>query len=139
MTETAGPDWARIRAEYEAGQVPLDELVAAHAIKRNQLNYQRRKEGWILRHPVTSRRGLLKRMLALIERQIARMEQKLTEEPMSATEMRMLESMTKAIDRIGAMEAAEKKASSGRTRMDPELEAIRERLVQRIEELDVEQ
>lgn len=139
MTEAAEPDWARIRAEYEAGEVPIDELVATHAIKRNQLNYHRRKENWTLRNPVTGKRGLLKRMLSLIERQIARMEQKMNEEPMSATEMRMLESMTKAIDRIGAMEVAEKKARPGRVRMDPELEAIRERLVQRIQELDVEQ
>ncbi|WMT91179.1 hypothetical protein [Pelagibacterium sp. H642] len=139
MTEAAEPDWARIRAEYEAGEVPIDDLVATHAIKRNQLNYHRRKENWTLRNPVTGKRGLLKRMLSLIERQIARMEHKMNEEPMSATEMRMLESMTKAIDRIGAMEVAEKKARSGRVRMDPELEAIRERLVQRIQELDVEQ
>lgn len=92
--------------------------------------------------PVTSQqqgRNLLRRMLNLIESQIARLEQKFSEEPMSAAEMRMLETMTKAIDRIAAREAAERKVASKPMQMDPELAAIRDRLVQRIEELDVQE
>jgi hypothetical protein len=77
-------------------------------------------------------------MLGLIEAQITQLERKLLEEPMSATEMRMLESMTKALDKITALEAAEKKVVKKRVRMDPELEAIRERLVDRISKLETE-
>jgi len=142
MTETGAPDWALIRADYEAGKVPIIDLLDTHGIHRNQLNYRRRTEHWKLRRPVASAtrsRTLLRRMLGLMESQIGRLEHKLDEEPMSATEMRMLESMTKAIDKIRTMEAAEKKVRPGRVRMNAELEAIRERLIQRIDELDVEQ
>lgn len=142
MTEAAGPDWERIRAEYEAGEILIADILAAHNVKLNQLNYRRRKEHWTLRMPVTSQqqgRNLLRRMLDLIESQIARLEQKFSEEPMSAAEMRMLETMTKAIDRIAAREAAERKVASKPMQMDPELAAIRDRLVQRIEELDVQE
>lgn len=141
MTETAEPDWARIRVEYEAGEISIADLVANHNIKRNQLNYRRQKGLWALRTPVTGRQrstSLLRRMLGIFASQITRLEHKLNEEPMSATEMRMLESMAKAIERIRDIEAAEKKTSKPRERMDPELEAIRERLAQRIEDLDVE-
>ena len=141
MTETAGPDWERIRVEYEAGEIPLEDIVANHKIKRNQLNYRRQREFWTLRMPVTGRQrstSLLRRMLGIFASQITRLEHKLNEDAMSATEMRMLESMTRAIERIREIEVAEKKVSKPRERMDPELEAIRERLAQRIENLDVE-
>jgi hypothetical protein len=141
MSGTVEPDWDAVRAEYEDSDTPLAQIAAAHGLTLNQLNTRRRKEHWVLRKPGTGRQrrqSLLARMLGLIEAQITQLERKLCEEPMSATEMRMLESMTKALDKITALEAAEKKVVKKRVRMDPELEAIRERLIDRISKLETE-
>ena len=130
-----------MRAEYEDSDTPLAQIAAAHGLTLNKLNTRRRKEHWVLRKPGTGRQrrqSLLARMLGQIEARITQLERKLCEEPMSATEMRMLESMTKALDKITALEAAEKKVVKKRVRMDPELEAIRERLIDRISKLETE-
>jgi site-specific recombinase len=141
MSGTVEPDWDAVRAEYEQSDTPIVQIAAAHGLTLNQLNTRRRKERWVLRNPGTGRQrrqSLLARMLGLIEAQITQLERKLSEEPMSATEMRMLESMTKALDKITALEAAEKKVVKKRVRMDPELEAIRVRLIDRISKLETE-
>jgi hypothetical protein len=141
MSGTVEPDWDAVRAEYEDADTPIVQIAATHGLTLNRLNTRRRKEHWVLRKPGVGRQrrqSLLARMLGLIEAQITQLERKLLEEPMSATEMRMLESMTKALDKITALEAAEKKVVKKRVRMDPELEAIRERLVDRISKLETE-
>ncbi len=141
MSGTLQPDWDAVRADYEQSDIPLTEIASEHGLTLNQLNTRRRKDHWVLRKPGTGRQrrqSLLARLLGLIEAQITQLERKLSEEPMSATEMRMLESMTKAIDKITALEAAEKKIQKKRVRMDPELEAIRERLTDRISRLETE-
>lgn len=141
MSGTVEPDWDAVRADYEETDIPIVEVAAAHGVTLNQLNTRRRREHWTLRNPGVGRQrrqSLLARMLGLIEAQITQLEKKLAEEPMSATEMRMLESMTKALDKITALEAADKKVVKKRVRMDPELEAIRERLIDRISKLETE-
>ncbi|RDE10469.1 hypothetical protein [Pelagibacterium lacus] len=141
MSEPEEPDWAAVRADYEAGGRSVAEVARAHGISRDQLNRQRVREDWILRRPGTGRmrrRNILARMVGLIEAQITQLERKLIEDPMNTSEIRMLESMTKALDRITALSEAENKVARKRVKTDPELEAIRERLSQRISELDVE-
>ena len=142
MTDRSDPDWDAVRADYEAGTVPVNAVAQKHGLSLHQLQTRRRAQGWVGRSKGIGRirrRGLLRRMLGLIEAQITQLETKLESEPMSATEMRMIESMTKALDKITALEAAENKGSNKRVRMDPEHEAIRDRLVQRVQALDVDE
>lgn len=89
------------------------------------------------------RRKLLSRLMALVEGQVAQIEIKREEEPvMSADEMRLLDAMTKTLERVIALSASENKTATTPKRrvqkVDPELEAIRQRLVQRIEKLETE-
>lgn len=140
MTETGEPDWAAVRADYEAGELSVADVAHNHGTTLNRLHHRRRQDKWALRNGRSGRprrRNLLDRLMALIENQISLLEQRTGEDVMSATEMRMIETMTRALDRIMTLETSDKKITPKRVRLDAELLNIRERLAERIAQLDV--
>ena len=140
MTETGEPDWEAVRADYEAGHLLLSEVAHNHGTTLNRLHHRRRQDNWTRRNSKSGRprrRNMLDRLMALIDNQISLLERRTGEDVMSATEMRMIETMTRALDRIMTLETSDKKITPKRVRLDAELLNIRERLAERIAQLDV--
>lgn len=139
MTNHVEPDWAAVRHAYERTNQAVSEIAAEHGMSVDRLHYQRRKENWAMRSPGTGRarrHNVLGRIMLLVEAQVSALETKLEEDgQMSATDMRLLESMTKTLDKLIALQNAHKKAAPKRVRMSPELEAVRQRLIERVQEL----
>ena len=75
MSETAVPDWASIREEYEGRQFLPTVICRRHGISVAQLRYRREMEGWLsARARVPKQADLVARMLKVLEKQIARLE-----------------------------------------------------------------
>ncbi|MCD7059480.1 hypothetical protein [Pelagibacterium xiamenense] len=143
MTELSGPDWDAVRRDYVAGVIDVEEIAARHGITKNQIDYYRAKACWPKRRPGANRPvglDIIRRMIRLIDIQVAALEETMRKAgSMSATEIRTLETMTKTIDRLIAMDVTESgKRARQEQKPDPELEAIRERLVNRIQALETE-
>lgn len=143
MTETAGPDWARIRAEYEAGEIPVRTIAAAHGTTIDMINHRRIREIWRPRR-LWARKGqrrlVVSKLMHLLEKQIAQLETKLeASEVFDMADTKILETMTRTFEKLAEMQDAQNKAETRRTgRLDPELEAVRQKLIRRVEALETE-
>lgn len=143
MTETAEPDWGRIRDEYEAGEIAVRAIAAKHGVTLDRLNHRRVREIWRPRR-LWARKGqrrlVVSKLMHLLERQIAQLEKKLEgNEVFDMADTKILETMTKTFEKLGELQDTQNKAETRRTsRLDPELEAVREKLIRRVEALETE-
>lgn len=143
MTETGEPDWARIRVEYEAGEIPVRDIAARHNTTLDKINHRRAREIWRPRRLWSSRgqrRVVVNRLMHLLERQIAQLEAKLDiNEAFDMADTKIIETMTKTFEKLGELQDSQSRAVKGKSaRLDPELEAMREKLIRRVQELDVD-
>lgn len=134
--------WKAVRQDYEDKQTPVGEIVLRHGVSLDQLHLRRRSEGWRREASAASPARAPKlagRIIALFERQISLIENRVEEEQdMSAADLRLLEAATKTVDKlIEAQKAKDKKDVSGPKpqRLSRELEAVRQRLIERVNEL----
>lgn len=75
MSETAMPDWASIREEYEGRQFLPTVICRRHGITTAQLRYRREMEGWLsARARVPKQADLVARMLKVLDKQIRTLE-----------------------------------------------------------------
>jgi len=130
-------DWAAVRADYESGVGTLAEIRARHAVTQAQLNDRRREEAWTPRRAGSAQASgarLARRLIAMLERIAHGMETKLMAgKDVDPNELRLLDTMVKALERLVALEKASK--APGRTKKiynPAEAAALRERLAERI-------
>lgn len=143
MTETGDPDWAQIRAEYEAGTTPVRTIAARHGVTLDRINKRRAQQIWRPRRLWRSRGGrrmVVSRLMHLLEKQIAQLETKLnSNEAFDMSDTKIIETMTRTFEKLEQLQDAQNKAETGKSaRLDPELEAVREKLIRRVQELETE-
>lgn len=143
MTETGEPDWAQIRAEYEAGEVPVRDVAAAHGVTIDMINHRRVREIWRPRRLWArkgQRRVMVSKLMHLLEKQIAQLEKKLeSNEVFDMADTKILDTMTRTFEKLGELQDAQNKAETRRTsRLDPELEAVRAKLIRRVQAIETE-
>lgn len=141
MNGQGEPDWQAVRADYEAREMTLEEIAARHRTTPSRIGNRRRAEGWPRRSGSKETRAVAieVRILRLIDRQLARLELEFEDKTMSSNEMRLVEAMTKTMDRVIAKETTKTKATEKRIekpRLDPQLVAIRDKLRKRMEDLN---
>lgn len=143
MTETGEPDWALIRDRYEAGEGTVREIAEAFGVGLDVINRRKALEIWRPRRMggrKGQRRAVINRLMHLLERQIALLELKLrTSEVFDMGDTKIIETITKTFEKLDEMQDSQNKAETASTgRLDPELEAVRARLIERVRALDVE-
>lgn len=144
MDETSGPDWDAVRADYEAGEMAVRAIAAMHGVSIDLINRRRVKETWRPRRIWAyrgQRRILVGKLFHLLEKQIAQLEKKLEENgDFDMADTRVLETMTKTFEKLGELQDTvnNKEARKRAARLDPELEAVREKLIRRVEALETE-
>ena len=130
------PDWAAVRADYEGGHGTLAEIRARHGVGQAQLNERRNAEAWTPRRPgsaQTSGARLARRLLSLLEKIAHGMETKLMAgKDVDANELRLLDTMVKALERLIAMEKGDTAPAGKKRGSAVEAAALRAKLVERI-------
>ncbi|SDG37117.1 hypothetical protein [Pelagibacterium luteolum] len=143
MTETGEPDWAMVRADYEAGEISVRAIAEKHSVTLDRINHRKIKEIWRPRRLWTSRgqrRVIINKLMHLLERQIALLEAKLdTNEAFDMADTKLIETITKTYEKLTELQDVHNKAETRKTaRLDPELEAVREKLIRRVKALETE-
>lgn len=131
-----GPDWAAIRRDYEANAVILETVAARHKVSVWSIQYRARRDGWTprLRVPSTDRTRLIGRMMAVLERQIAKLEREAEMKDPAEKEVALLSTMTRTLDKLIALDKANK-ATDGRSAPARDMVALRNKLSERIDRL----
>lgn len=124
--------WAAVKEDYDGG-LTLTAIYRRHGLTKGAFDYHRAHAGWANRNrsPV-NRERLVGRIFALINKHLKAMEKKM--DAGSHADVAVLNQLVGSLGRLIRFEAASAKASRV---ADPtaDLEDIREKLVQRIEEL----
>jgi hypothetical protein len=130
MSETAMPDWATIRLEYE-GRLFLPAVICRrHGITPTQLRYRRQIEGWLsARARVPRQADLVARMLKVLEKQIKTLEAAV-DEPIEK-QVKALADSVKTLDNLIKQGAAKPNAEPA-SRKD--MTDLRAKLVKRMEQ-----
>ena len=107
-------DWARVREVYEAGEIPVPEIVATFGVTQAQIYWRLDQQNWKRRRQFarTSRAKLISRMLRVLSNQVTRLED-MASKPLGEQEVRILSNMSRSLDKLIDMDKTERK---GRTR-----------------------
>lgn len=136
MSGTVEPDWDAVRAEYEAGKVPISEIAARHGVSRSGINARVKAKGWQMRKPTvghTQRTTLIRRMFRVLERQLNLLDEEMTS--VSNTEVTMLGNLVRSLDKLIDLDNAERKIEKTK-RPSAEMAAIKQRLAERMAEIE---
>lgn len=130
MSETAMPDWASIREEYEGRQFLPTVICRRHGISVAQLRYRREKEGWLsARARVPKQADLVARMLKVLDKQIRKLEAAVNEPIDKQTNV--LATQVKTLDKLIELGAAKPNVEPA-SRKD--MTDLRAKLVKRMEQ-----
>lgn len=130
MSETAMPDWASIREEYEGRQFLPTVICRRHGISVAQLRYRREMEGWLsARARVPKQADLVARMLKVLDKQIRTLEAAV-DEPIDK-QVKALADSVKTLDSLIRQGAAKPNAEPA-SRKD--MTDLRAKLVKRMEQ-----
>lgn len=130
MSETAMPDWASIREEYEGRQFLPTVICRRHGISVAQLRYRREMEGWLsARARVPKQADLVARMLKVLDKQIRTLEAAV-DEPIDK-QVKALADSVKTLDSLIKQGAAKPNAEPA-SRKD--MTDLRAKLVKRMEQ-----
>jgi hypothetical protein len=134
-------NWIAVRADYDLGIKKLVDLLDEHHICKTELYARIKAEGWTFRtrprkarvseHRLT-RSLLIGRLFRLLERQIAQLETNM-ENP-GDKEVAVLGNLTRNLEKLIELDLKEK-GRSGKARNRADVEALRKKLADRIEEL----
>lgn len=132
MHSSNPPDWAAIRAAYEANRVPVAQIVAEHGISRWRLHEQMRRENWTRRQRrQVSARAMVRRLLAVLDDRIGRLEDAGGEVAQDAA---TLNTMARTLEKLIALEGQQEKKKPDPKRRR-EIEELRQKLAARIDQL----
>ena len=130
MSETALPDWASIRDEYEGRQFLPAVICRRHGITPMQLRYRREMEGWLsARARVPRKHDLVARMLKVLDKQVRRLEAAVNE-PIDK-QANVLATQVKTLDKLIELGAAKPNVEPA-SRKD--MTDLRAKLVKRMEQ-----
>jgi hypothetical protein len=139
MTEKTGPDWAAVQEDYVNGNGTLSDIVERHGVSREAIGRRRRAEKWPARRPhacVVQRRVVIGRLLQVLDRQVAILEARLTDDQaVQPDAIRLVEILTKTFEKLIALDNTEKQARGQRDRPEPEMAVLRKKLADRIMKL----
>lgn len=123
--------WAKVRAEYEAGEAPIDEILLRHNLAVASFYDRRRVEGWVMRRAsaLFERGNLIARLFRVLDRQAQFLENTMTES--GDKEARVLSNLARTLDRLIEIENGERKAR-GPTRRGRDMNDLRRDLAKRI-------
>lgn len=100
----AGPDWVRLRQEYEAGERPIAEIAGEAAINRQKLILLAKRQGWKLRNPSRAKteatRDTIRRLKTMLQGRLGELEAQIATlgaEATAASSEREIRSMTLVI------------------------------------------
>lgn len=133
-SETAIPDWNKIRAEYENSADRLADILARHDISRPQFDAEWKRRGWPRRHQSAraGRRDLVARLMVLLERQIATLEKEMGAN--TDKEVAILGNLTKNLEKLIELDRKQKDTVATASRR-ADIDVLRQRLSRRIEQL----
>lgn len=131
-----GTDWAAVRDAYERTGTTTREIARTHGISVERLHEQKRIEGWRSRRPNAQRthRGkLINRLLRLLDGQVREIEELFEREgALDRDAARLLESLTRTMDRLVALEDTERASRPGKRISKLEAADLRKRLADRM-------
>ena len=131
--ENPSPDWAAIRAEYEAGERTVKEIGARHGRSAAAIHAKARRDLWKPRNRTrgVDRPMIIKRMFVLLERQVIQLGEDMTHtgEKEAAVLGKLASTLEKLIE-IDNAAVGKPKPAQGRKMRD-----LRDQLAQRIEQL----
>ena len=127
-------DWAAVRADYEAGEKNVLDLLAEHKAPRRGLYDRVKDEGWLRRSAVrpSTRPGLIGRMYRLLERQILRLE--LEMDDVGDKEAAILGNLTRNLEKLIELDRKERGSEKGTVKRT-DIDVLRKKLANRIEQL----
>ena len=130
--------WDAVRADYDKGH-KIGDICARHGISAGEFAYHRQQGGWPKRNraPV-NRERLVGRIVWLIDQQVRQMEAQMTNslgtEKPADVDVALLNQLVGSLGRLIRFEGGQ--PAKGRApRETNDLQDIRQKLVQRIEEL----
>ena len=125
--------WEEVGKDYNDIGLKMADLLVRHELTKGEFDYHRELAGWPMRNrsPV-NRDRLVGRIFSLINRHLAAMEKNMN--PGSQTDVAVLNQLVGSLGRLIRFEAGSAKTGAPETRTT-DLEDIREKLVQRIEDL----
>lgn len=130
-------DWARVREVYEAGEIPVPEIVATFGVTQAQIYWRLDQQNWKRRRQFarTSRAKLISRMLRVLSNQVTRLED-MASKPLGEQEVRILSNMSRSLDKLIDMDKTERKGRTrARSRTSREISDLRRELADRLERL----
>lgn len=144
MDEAVEPDWAAVRIAYETGDLPVRQIAEDFGVTTDLINRRRARETWKPRRVWAyrgQRRIMIGKLFYLLEVQIAQLERKLENNgDFDMADTRVLETMTKTFEKLGELQDLANTKDEARRpgRLDPELEAVRAKLIARVEALETD-
>ncbi|WP_127145649.1 hypothetical protein [Pelagibacterium montanilacus] len=130
-----GVDWAAVRRAYEDTPEPTRAIAERYGITLDALAKARRAGQWMPRRAgrqTASRVQLIARLMRLLDRQVSQIEEKMgADGDGTLPDVRLLETLTRTMDRLIALDEAER-ARRPRRLSGPEAEELRTRLADRI-------
>jgi hypothetical protein len=130
------PDWAAVRAEYEAGGAAgtLPEIAARHGIAPTALRARAAAEQWTRRSRTrrVNRRSIITRLFRLLDGQIAQLESQMTKT--GEKEVAVLGKLASTLEKLIEIDNAEPRRAEPRVESE-EMKELRHRLAQRIAQL----
>lgn len=99
LVKTEAVDWAAVRLAYDTRELTIFEICKQFGITPAKLRYRREGEGWINRRArVVQRADLINRMLKILERQICKLEEPMTDGIDKS--IQMLSASSKTLDKL---------------------------------------
>lgn len=140
MTDSAeATDWAAVKADYDDRVLSVVAILKRYKISRISLERRAASENWTRRTPPrhVGRASLISRLFKVLERQLARLEKKMVENAMADPddkEVALLGNLTRNLEKLMDLEQKEK-GTSGARETHTDIDALRSKLAQRIEQL----
>ncbi|MEX1180769.1 MAG: hypothetical protein WEB63_08175 [Cucumibacter sp.] len=131
-------DWQAIKRDYEAGKSAVTAIEARYGVTQAQLYWRADQDGWTKRRRFArvSRTQLIARLFHVLETQISKLEERMTQKPFGEQEVRILSNMSRSLDKLIEMDKAERKGKVRvRSRTGRSMEDLRRELTERIVKL----
>ncbi len=126
--------WGTVRTEYEETDEPVQLICERHEISLYALKRATDMLGWRKRRPARfDRRDITMRMFRLLDTQIRILEAKMTKA--GEAEVNVLGKLVATLDKLMAIRRADEPAPPRSAKSAREMSDIKQRLVERIEQL----
>ncbi len=130
-------DWDAVRLDYVQGAMTVPEIEDKHGVTRTQLYWRRARENWPRRNAGhASRATLIKRLMKLLEKQIAELEDDMAkpDRTISDKEVALLGNLTRNLEKLTELDRKERGPGKP-ARNSAEIEVLRKKIAARLSEL----